>query len=70
MRIGLRPLVHEVSLGSKSWPSIGRTPSRVSTLGVTEATVTRSGASPSVRAKASLVEYAPSSVKERALFAK
>ena len=63
-------LDQEVSPGSKSWPSSGRAPSRVNVLGVIRATVTRSGASPSVMLKASLVEYAPSSVKERALFAK
>ena len=35
-------------------------------LGDIKATVTRSGASPSVRLNASLVQYAPSAVKERA----
>ena len=34
------------------------------------ATDTRSGASPSVTLKSSRVEYAPSAVNERALFAK
>ncbi len=50
MRIALRPWYHEVSPGSKSWPRSGRTPSKVSVLGVIEATVTPSGASPSVSA--------------------
>jgi hypothetical protein len=70
MRIGVRPLDHEVSLRSNSWPTSGRTPNSVNVLGVIMATVTRSGASPSVMLNSSLMEYAPRSVNERALFAK
>ena len=61
---------HDVSLRSNSAPRSGRTPSRSKVLGDIRATVTRSGASPSVSANASLVKYAPRSVKERALNAK
>ena len=51
----MRSPYHEVSPGSKSWPRSGRTPSSVNVFGVIRATVTRSGASPSVTLKSSLV---------------